>query len=86
VSEGRVRQAAPPPPPDPGSSGGLRSKIGGASRWWALAVGLLIGRVVVDAPDFVRQTFDAALFLGLAFLVARSYRRWAREQLRRRRE
>jgi len=87
VSDGRrVRSAAPPPPPEPAGRGGLRSRIGGASRWWALAIGLLIGRVVVDAPEVVRQSFDALIFLGLAFLVARSYRRWAREQLRRRRE
>jgi hypothetical protein len=46
----------------------------------------MIGRVVVDAPEAVRQSFDALLFVGIAFLVARSYRRWAREQIRRRRE
>ncbi len=83
MSDGRrVRRTGPPPPSD----GGLRWRIAGASRWWALAIGLLIGRAVVDTPDAVRQTFDAALALGLAFLVARSYRRWAREQLRARRE
>ncbi|HJM90254.1 MAG TPA: hypothetical protein QF624_11655 [Dehalococcoidia bacterium] len=87
MSDGRrVRSATPPPPPEPAGRRGLRSRIGGASRWWALAIGLLVGRIVVDAPEVVRQSFDALFFLGLAFLVARSYRRWAREQLRRRRE
>lgn len=83
MSDGRrIRQSAPPPP----STGGLRSAVAGASRWWALAIGLLVGRAVVDAPDVVRQSFDIVLALGFALLVARSYRRWAREQLRRRRE
>ena len=80
--ERRVRRTAPPPP----SVRGVRSRIAAASRWWALAIGLLVGRAAVDAPDVLRQGFDAALALGIAFLVARAYRRWAREQLRRRRD
>ena len=83
MSGGRPTRRAAPPPPAPR---GLRSRIAGTSRWWALAIGLLAGRAVVDAPEAVRQSFDLALGLGLALLVARAYRRWAREQIRRRQQ
>ena len=51
-----------------------------------IAIGMLIGRWIVALPLAAAQTLDVLLYLAIAFLVARSYRHWARGRLEARAE
>lgn len=77
MSTHRGGRRTPLPPP----SRGAWSRLATLSRWWALAAGLLAGRLVAGAPGVVAGAFDLALAAGIAFLIARAYRRWARRRL-----
>ena len=46
-----------------------------------IAIGMLIGRWMVALPVAATQTLDVLLYFAIAFLAARSYRRWARGRL-----
>jgi hypothetical protein len=41
----------------------------------------LAGRLAAGLPGAAAQLFDFALAAGVAFLLARAYRRWARRRL-----
>ncbi len=70
-------------PPPPSESGSSRSPL---SPLWMLAIGILLGRWMVALPLAATQTLDVLLYLAIAFLAARSYRRWARARLEERAE
>lgn len=50
--------------------------------WWMLLLGLQVGRLSTGGPVESQRLFDLAITLGLALLVAISYRRWVRGVLR----
>jgi hypothetical protein len=51
-----------------------------------LPIGMLIGSWMVALPLAATQTLNVLLYLAIAFLAARSYRRWARGRLEARAE
>lgn len=70
----------PPPPstvPSSGWWGWPRLAV-----WWVLLLGVLMGRLSTGGPVGAQRLLDLAIALGLALLVAISYRRWVRGVLR----
>lgn len=86
----RGRRGAPPPPgassaPAPASSEQRSSGYGRAALIFALLLGTLVERAALSLPDDARNIFHFIVVLGIALLVARVYRAFARRAIERRR-
>ena len=70
-----MRERAIKPPPPSGRGRGL-------ALWWALAFGVLAGRLSTLVATGVQPAIDLALAAAVGLRVAIAYRRWARQRLR----
>lgn len=80
--DGRRQITGHRPPPPTAAPGSGRWGWPRLAVWWVLLLGILVGRLSTGGPVGVQPVLDLAIALGLALLVAISYRRWVRGVLR----